>query len=357
MGYTAAAGGLSASDLEQTTSEHGQTSCPWLQRNPRTNGWPTSSEVGNTNSPENRRLLWLLTALLPVLIALMSGCNRYGEPGEVLGVFGETGLGQGEFSYPRAVAIDPDGRVFVVDKTGRIQRFDDQGEWQLEWFMPEYASGKPCGLTFGPDGRLFVADTHYSRVMLFDTDGNRLASFGSMGRGDGQFLLPTDVAIDADGFIYVGEYGGNDRISKFTPEYEFVTSFGGPDSGEAALLRPAGLVFDPQGRLWVADACHHRLCVFDRQGKLLFTVGGFGEGQGDLNYPYDIDLLVDETLLVCEYGNNRLQWFDLSGQSVGTWGAVGRKPGQLHRPWGAAGSDGRIYVVDSGNNRVQIVAM
>lgn len=318
-------------------------------------GWPIASTVGDTNSAAPRSRL--LSVLLVLLLALTTGCNRYGEPGEVLGVFGETGLGQGEFSYPRALAIHPDGRVYVVDKSGRIQRFASDGAWELQWSMPEYVNGKPCGITFAPDGRLFVADTHYARVMVFDADGKRLASFGSLGRGDGQFLLPTDVAFGPDGHIYVGEYGGNDRISKFTADFEFVTSFGEPDSGEAALLRPAGLVFDPQGRLWVADACNHRLCVFDRDGKLLQTVGQFGQAPGDLNYPYDIDLLKDDTLLVCEYGNNRLQRFDLSGQSLETWGTVGRKPGQLNRPWGAAGAEHRIYVVDSGNNRVQIVAM
>ncbi|MBN1345287.1 MAG: hypothetical protein JXQ73_21520 [Phycisphaerae bacterium] len=287
------------------------------------------------------------------------GCGSGGgKAGDVLGHFGETGLGEGEFSYPRAIAINPEGLVYVVDKSGRIQRFAPDGTWQLQWSMPEFRNGKPTGLTVDTKGRVFVADTHYYRVMVFDRDGKKLGDFGSQGRGDGQFELPTDVAIDREGFVYVSEYGGNDRISKYTPDWKFVASFGGPDSGPAALSRPSGLLFDENDDLWVADACNHRICRFDRSGKLLSTFGSLGDKAGQLSYPYDIDLLSDGTLLVCEYGNNRLQRFDRSGRSLGTWGTAGRKLGQLAYPWGVAvGQDRKVYVVDSGNSRIQIVAM
>jgi len=287
------------------------------------------------------------------------GCARPpGDASGVTGVFGETGFGAGEFSYPRAVAVGHDGLVYVADKTGRIQRFDAEGRWQIQWFMPEYQSGKPTGITIDNQGRLFAADTHYSRVIVFDRDGREIGRFGTQGRGPGQFELPTDVAIDREGFIYVSEYGGNDRISKFTPAWQFVCSFGGPDSGDAALLRPSGMVFDEDHDLWVADACHHRICRFDRSGRFLGAFGTLGKEPGRLCYPYDIDRLADGTLLVCEYGNNRLQRFDRSGRSLGTWGTAGRRLGQLAYPWGlAVGPQQRIYVVDSGNNRIQIVTL
>ncbi|UCG33481.1 MAG: 6-bladed beta-propeller [Phycisphaerales bacterium] len=282
------------------------------------------------------------------------GCGPSLPPAEPEFVFGETGLGPGEFSYPRAIAVAPDDAVFVVDKSGRIQRFDPDGNVETVWHMPEYAAGKPTGMTVHPDGRLFVADTHYNRVLVFDRDGEELARFGEAGTGPGQFMLPTDVALDASGRIYVSEYGGNDRISRFSPDFEFELSFGGPESGAARLTRPAGMAFDEEGMLWVADACNHRLCRFNPEGKLLQTIGEMGRDQGQLRYPYDIDLLDDGTLVVCEYGNNRLQWFSPTGESLGIWGGAGRRPGQMAYPWGVARNNaGRLYVVDSGNNRVQ----
>jgi DNA-binding beta-propeller fold protein YncE len=69
--------------------------------------------------------------------------------------------------------------------------------------MPEWSAGKPTGLGVAPDGTVYAADTHYSRVMIFDPDGRHLGEFGSHGHGPGQFVLPSDVAVDEEGCIYV----------------------------------------------------------------------------------------------------------------------------------------------------------
>ena len=271
-------------------------------------------------------------------------------------IFGDRGLGPGQFVYPRALATAPDGCVFVVDKSARIQRFGPEGEFETGWQMPEWEAGKPTGLTVDDRGRVLVADTHYHRVLIFDRDGHELARFGSLGEACGQFMYPTAVAVAHEGWLYVSEYGGNDRITRFTPDFEPIESFGGQDAGESALLRPQAMTFDAQGTLWVADACHHRICRFSRTGELLGSFGRPGRGPGQLQYPYDLAIADDGTLLVCEYGNNRVQRFDLGGCSLGLWGEPGRKPGQLAYPWGVArGANGWLYVLDSGNNRVQIL--
>jgi DNA-binding beta-propeller fold protein YncE len=75
-----------------------------------------------------------------------------------------------------------------------------------------------------------------------------------------------------------------------------------------------------------------------------------------MRYPYGLDMLSDGTLVVSEYGNNRLQRFDRRGNSLGVWGEAGRRPGQLAYPWAVAVAPGdRLLVIDSGNNRVQVV--
>ena len=63
---------------------------------------------------------------------------------------------------------------------------------------------KPVGLSVHPDGRVFVADTHYNRVLVFDRDGKELARFGGYGKEPGHFIYPTDIAFGNDGRIYVG---------------------------------------------------------------------------------------------------------------------------------------------------------
>ena len=222
--------------------------------------------------------------------------------------------------------------------------------------MPEWSAGKPTGLGIGPDGKVYAADTHYARVMVFEPDGKPAGQFGSQGDGPGQFRMPTDVAINAGGEIYVSEYGGNDRISKFSPDRRYLLSFGGPDASEARLQRPQALLLDTDGSLWVADACNHRICHFTAEGRWIEAIGHAGSGPGELRFPYGLDRLSDGTFVVCEYGNNRVQRLDRTGRSLGTWGSAGRRPGQIAYPWAAAvGPQDRMFVLDSGNNRVQVV--
>ncbi|MFQ5806963.1 MAG: hypothetical protein ACE5I3_10990 [Phycisphaerae bacterium] len=297
--------------------------------------------------------------VLVLAVGAPTGCRPDTAPGTLppLSLFGRTGMGPLEFNYPRAAAINSEGRLYIVDKAGRIQALTQSGEFVLGWRMPEIKIGKPTGLGIGPDSKVYAADTHYSRVLIFTPDGRRVGEFGTLGEGPGQFRLPTDVAVDPAGFIYVSEYGGNDRISKFSPQHEYLFSFGGHEEGEAGLQRPQALLIGPDGTIWVADSCNHRICRFDAEGRLLDAFGRAGHAIGELWFPYNIDLLSDGTLVVCEFGNNRVQRFDASGRSLGTWGAAGRRPGQLAYPWAlAVGRDDRVFIVDSGNNRVQVIA-
>lgn len=291
-----------------------------------------------------------------LLVLVLAGCGtKGGRSGEVVAVFGHLGMGPGDFSYPRAIAADPDGSVLVVDKTGRVQRFSEHGAFIGGWRMPLTETGKPVGLAVHPDRRVFVADTHYSRVAIFSPDGELLATFGEEGDGPGQFRLPTDVAFDAAGRIFVSEYGGNDRVTHWSPTLEFVGVVIAGEVEGLPLSRPAAIEVDREQALWVADACNHRLLHVTREGTVLRSVGRFGRGRGEMRYPYDVAMDREGKVLACEYGGDRLQWFDPAGEPLGIWGGSGRAAGKLHAPWGAAiGSNGWVYVVDSLNSRVQI---
>ncbi len=294
---------------------------------------------------------------LSSVIFLASSCDRPALTGNgVIGVFGGVGLASGSFNYPRAITVERLGTILVVDKAGRIQRFSPDGEFLSFWRMPETTKGKPVGLTVHADGRIFVADTHYHRVLVFDPNGNLVGHFGSRGDGDGEFQLPTDVAIDDEGFIYVSEYNGNDRITKWSSNFEFIKAFGDTPVFGKRLNRPAALAIDRGGIIWVADACNHRIVRFTQDGKVIDAIGRRGRGLDEFRYPYDIDVREDGTVVVCEYGGDRLHWLSPDGESIGTWGSSGRRLGELSGPWGAAlGVDGRVYVVDSMNSRVQII--
>jgi len=301
-----------------------------------------------------------MTVLLLSLVILGgSGCDGSGRANgqpAVINAFGRTGAGEGEFLYPRAIDLAPDGSLLVADKTGRIQRLTDEGRCLSVTQMPLVEAGKPTGISVHADGRFFVADTHYHRVVVFSPEGTVIDEFGRYGQEDGCFIYPTDVAFSSDGRIFVSEYGGNDRISVFTPEGEFITTFGTPGTGEGQFSRPSALCLDEtRDRLYVADACNHRIAVYSLAGQLVGYIGSVGLGPGQLRYPYDLVVLADGALVVCEFGNNRIQLFSPEGQSLAVYGQAGRQLGQLAYPWAVAvDAHRRAYVVDAGNNRIQV---
>lgn len=306
------------------------------------------------------RIRWLTLSVIFVAFTMtLQGCD--GKPpqaGEtkVLSSFGETGRGQGQFIYPRAIDVTGEGTLFIVDKTGRIQKFGPQGDFLDAIQMPLVETGKPTGLSVAPNGNLYVADTHYHRVVVFSPQGEIIQEFGKFGEEDGCFIYPTDVAFAGDGTIFVSEYGGNDRISVFTEKGDFLFSFGAPGSGAGQFGRPSALCVDEsRERLYVADACNHRIAVYTLDGELVGYIGSAGRDPGQLRYPYDLALLADGTLVVCEYGNNRVQIFDTEGRSIAVYGKPGRRLGELAYPWGVAvDARRRAFIVDSGNMRIQV---
>jgi DNA-binding beta-propeller fold protein YncE len=306
----------------------------------------------------NRRQFGRLTAGAAVTVATGGCASTAGAAGEPDKVWGKLGIGNGQFSKPRAVAIDPDDRLYIVDMTARIQVFDVDGIFIRSWQTPAHVNGRPTGLTFdNRDGNLLVADTHYYRVLTYSPEGKLLEERtigGTVGPGPGEFGFVTDVVRDADGNYFVGEYGEYDRIQKFTPDGKYVLEWGGHGSNPGQFLRPQHLEFDSDGRLWVSDSCNHRIQVFDRHGKLITMWGEAGAAPGQFQYPYCLILDGRGHVYVCEYGNNRVQKLTLDGKPIASWGTYGRKPGQLNNPWAIVlDSRGRCHVLDSMNHRVQ----
>lgn len=332
----------------------------WLFGWSRFDGTAGPKEAGPPeNAARRAAAVRSLGALVSIpMLVFLSGCGSpaAGNEVSVVSSFGRTGNGPGQFVYPRAVALAKDGTLFVVDKAARVQHFTPEGEVLHGWRMPDWKKGKPTGITAGDDGLLYVADTHYHRVMVFEPDGTLVRQFGSYGREPGQFIYPTDVAVARDGTLYVTEYGGNDRVSVFDASGRVLTTFGSLGGGEEQFSRPSAIALDEQReRIYVADACNHRISVFDIEHRVVAHFGGPGSEPGKLRYPYDLCFADDRSLLVCEYGNNRVQLFSPDGQSQGCWGTPGRRLAELAAPWGvAADSRGRTFVVDSGNDRIQV---
>lgn len=305
------------------------------------------------------RFLVTWNCVASVWLVSIAGCTPSAEPTAAVKVWARRGLDDGRFHKPRAIAIDNDDNLYVVDMTARIQVFDSNQQFVRVWRTPAFKLGKPCGLTVANDGVLMVADTHYHRVLFYTPQGELIEDRtigGTLGFRAGEFGYVTDVVQDSRGNYYVSEYGEFDRIQKFDAAGKFVYQWGGRGTEPGQFLRPQGLAMDQNDHLWIADASNHRIQVFDVSGNKVEFIRQFGEAgtqAGQIRYPYDI-VLHDNDVFVCEFGNHRVQRFSRQGLSKGLWGMPGRGPGQFHQPWAMTiDKAGRMHVLDSYNHRVQ----
>ena len=298
----------------------------------------------------------LAAALLALLVC---GCEEDDQSGQLVEVWGRRGRADGRFDKPRAMTVDGQDRLYIVDMTARIQVLDTHGNFIRKWSTPAHDTGRPTGLAIGHDGNVLVADTHYYRVLVYSPEGELLRIVGgTKGDGPGEFGLVTGIVQDSHHNYYVSEYGEFDRIQKFTPDWQFVHQWGGHGSQPGQFMRPQNMAVDAEDRIWVADACNHRIQVFNTDGELLLLWGEEGAAPGQLYYPYDLDLGPDGTVSIIEYGNHRVQKFTRDGRSLGCWGSEGRQQGELFNPWALVRDKaGLLYVLDTNNHRVQVVKM
>jgi uncharacterized protein (TIGR03663 family) len=193
--------------------------------------------------------------------------------------------------------------------------------------------------------------------------------FGVQGAGQGQFNRPRNVAVGPDGSIYVADTD-NHRIQKFDAEGQFVLAWGTkspeqpePGAPPGQFNEPWGVAVDADGNVYVADTWNHRVQKFSSDGQFVTQWGVNGVpgpedptlGPGQFWGPRGIAVGSDGNVYIADTGNKRIQVFSADGQFVRAFGGGGPLDGQLEEPVGVAvGSDGNVYVADTWNQRVQV---
>ena len=270
-------------------------------------------------------------------------------------VWGKAGRRNGEFVKPRAINLYQ-GEVYVVDTTGRIQVFSEDGAYRRQWSVPEFKNGTPTSIAFDWQGQVYLPDTHYSRILVYTRQGELLDKWGGYGTGPEQFIYPTGMVQGPDGLLYFTEYGeGANRIHVFDGARHVVRQWGTFGEGPGQFNRAMDITVDHEGKLCVVDTGNCRVERFEPDGRFLGIIGAPGTASGQLKDPFTIAVVRDGSLLVCEYGNHRVSRFTVTGQFLGIYGGPGREPGQFSGPRGVAVSvdTGAMYVADTGNDRVQ----
>ncbi len=191
---------------------------------------------------------------------------------------------------------------------------------------------------------------------------------GGPGNLSGQFNAPHGMATAPDGNVYVAD-SNNHRIQKIDSSGNMVLAFGsysGPNNNNPApgtFNEPWGVAVGPDGSVYVADTWNHRIQKFDAAGKFLKAWGNAGQtdanagGQPNIFWgPRDVAVGKDGRVYVTDTGNKRIQVFDSEGVFITQFGGGGIQPGQLDEPVGLAiAPDGNVVVNDTWNQRIQVL--
>jgi DNA-binding beta-propeller fold protein YncE len=205
-----------------------------------------------------------------------------------------------------------------------------------------YYLSRPHDGAFSPDGtRIYVTDMEYSLMRVLDAES--LRPIDTFGRDE--LSQPHDAVFDHSGRLLVADTG-NDRIAIYAV-----------DDGHARLVGelkglagPEGVGVAPDGRIYATNTRTASVSVF-RGGKLERTVGEYGSAAGQFSRPHDIDVDRDGRVYVVDSGNHRVQVFDAELNHLMTSSpALG-----LHEPKYLAFDGDRIWLADEDNHRIVLL--
>ena len=177
----------------------------------------------------------------------------------------------------------------------------------------EEALNKPMDVA-EVDQFIYVTDTNNKRVQVFDLAGTPIYKFGKEGEGPGEFKFPYGVDGDSQGNVYVSDlYNG--CISVFDSKGNFIKYFAEKDPNEKIIEAPGSLRISGD-KLYVTDIKKSKVLVLDMEGKLLKEIGELGKKEGQFQAPNALTLDKDGNLFVVDTGNQRVQVFDKDGKYV-----------------------------------------
>ncbi len=213
----------------------------------------------------------------------------------------------------------------------------------------------PWGVAINQRGEVIVTTLREHCVSIFSPSGHLLRSFGSQGKGRGQFLYPRGVAVDGQGNILVVD-GNNNRLQKFTPDGDFLALVGSDNETDSLRLHlPKDVCYNTSNnKLYIVD-WNHRILVLNSDLTHSFTFGTKGQAPGRFQNPMCVACDSTGKVYAADSGNHRIQVFTAEGKFLRAFGRQGSGDGRLDRPVGVAvGTNGKVYVAESYNNRISV---
>ncbi|RED56233.1 stalk domain-containing protein [Cohnella lupini] len=338
---------------------------------------------------------------------------------------GNGSLNEATFFHPKSAVATADGNLIVTDSSNhlirkvlvdKVETFsglnlgEDEANLPLGGFNDDVVASaafdQPSGLAIDGQGNVYIADANNNSIRKISKDNKvtTLAGNGNLGSADGvggkaTFYSPSDVAVDAQGNVYVADTLNN-VIRKITadgtvttltaPSTRVIEYFPGAveSTGDyldgaiasAKFNEPSGLALDSKGNLYVSDRGNQRIRYLDFAAGTVSTVAGGGElakqtpyvqgvyvdgtaAQSRLNAPEGLTVTADGSLIVADSLNHAIRVVKngvvstLAGAATEfgkTDGLVGSA--QFNHPTDVTIlADGRLVIVDEFGNKVRVL--
>ena len=217
-----------------------------------------------------------------------------------------------------------------------------------------------------PDGRsIWIAErcgenlcveSDADPVLRYDLEGNLMTAFGA-----GLIAWPHGMFVEPDGSVWVTDGvgyapvpdGWGHVIYKFSPEGEVLMTLGergvaGDAGSETLFNKPSDLLVAPDGHIFIADGHdaggNNRIVKLSPEGAFVTAWGETGEADGQFRDPHALAMDSQGRLFVGDRGNSRIQIFDQDGNHLETWTQFGRPSGLF------IDGDDVLYSADSESN-------
>jgi DNA-binding beta-propeller fold protein YncE len=212
---------------------------------------------------------------------------------------------------------------------------------------PGWNFGECAGVSVDKDDNVWVYNRGKHPVIEFDKDGNVMQSWG-----EDIMTSPHGIKVDGEGNVWTVDRMG-EVVFKLTPLGRVLMTIGRvgyplENDSKDGFHDPTAITFAPNGDMYISDGyVNSRVIKFNRYGDYLLHWGKKGTGDGEFNLPHDVALDTQGRVYVADRGNQRVQIFDGNGKFLGKWTDVGT-------PWGFhyAPRENVLYMCDASNSRV-----
>jgi len=243
------------------------------------------------------------------------------------------------FKSPHGITIDDQDRVWITDiMRNKVFQFDLEGNLRntfgadyrfylesclrirnllqnLPCSSNKYIFARPTDVEVFPDGGFIVSDGYRNRrIVKFDSDGVFQWEVSQLGRNSAEFNLPHGLAKDKQENIYVADRK-NARIQVFNSDGDWKATWDFPELG-----RPYGIDIGKDNFLYVVDAgdayeisqgkSRSQIVKLTLEGEIVDRYSGFGQSLGNMDLPHDIAIGENGRIYVAEIRNQRIQYFD-----------------------------------------------